>query len=87
MDVLIWILFIALIICAVAIVVTVLMQSVKSSGLGATFGGETDSFYGKNQRKTRDGRLQFATKLFAVVLAVLCIVLTVLLQLFTGAGA
>lgn len=88
MNTLIWILFILLIASAVMLIAVVLMQNVKTSGLGATFGGnmETESFYGKNKSKTRDGRLQNLTKLLAVVIGVLCIVLTLILNVFTAAG-
>lgn len=86
MEALIWILFILLIISAVLMVIVVLSQTVKTSGLGATFGGETDSFYGKNKSKTRDGRLMTATKVLAIAIGVICIVLTLLLKWFTGAA-
>lgn len=86
MNTLIWILFILLIVSAVALIISVLMQTVKTSGMGAAFGGDTESFYKKNKSKTRDGRLQNMTKVFAVLIAVLCIVLTLILNFFTGSA-
>lgn len=61
-------------------IVLVLMQSVKASGMGAAFGGGTDSFFAKNESKTRDGRLKFLTKIVAVLMAVLCIALVIILS-------
>lgn len=85
MDVLIWVLFILLIISAVLMVAVVLMQDTKSSGMGASFGGNSDSFFGRNQSKTREGKLKNATKGIAVLIGVLCIALVIILQYVVAA--
>lgn len=79
-EILIQVLFVLLLVCCVGIIVSVLLQPVRSSGLGATFGGETDSFYGNNKSKTRAGRLELATKVFAIALGVICIGLAIIFR-------
>ncbi len=80
MYALIWIGFIVLILASVSMIALVLMQDTKSSGLGSSFGGNTDSFYGRNKSKTREGRLAFLTKVLGVVIAVVCIVTVLMLK-------
>lgn len=77
-----WISIIVLIISAIAMIGLVLMQDTKSSGLGAEFGGNTDSFFGRNRSKTKESRLAFLTKVAAVAIAVACVVATLLLKYY-----
>lgn len=84
MYALIWVGFILLIVASLVMIGLVLSQDSKSSGLGSSFGGNTDSFYGRNKSKTKEARLSFFTKVLAVVIAVLSIVTVLLLKGFSA---
>ncbi|MBR4086113.1 MAG: preprotein translocase subunit SecG [Lachnospiraceae bacterium] len=68
------ILTVLFIIVCLAIVVLVLMQEGKSSGLGA-LSGAAESYWGKNKARTMQGMLVKLTKIFCVLFMVLAIVL------------
>ena len=65
-------------ICGLAIIVAVLVQSGKSAGLSGAIGGVADSFLAKNKAKTLDAKLARATKWVGAVFLVLTFVLLVL---------
>lgn len=66
---------IQLIVC-LALVVIVILQSGKSSGLSGTIGGGSgETFLSKNKAKTLDARLARMTKWVAAVFMVLTLVL------------
>ncbi len=69
---------IALLVISVLLVVVVLLQKTKSSGLGASFGGETNSFTAKGKAASREAKLQKLTIILAAIVGVLALVLTVL---------
>ncbi len=70
---------ILLVISALALIVSVLLQKGDTGGMGAIMGGSgADSFFGKNKTKTLQGRLALLTKVsagFFVGLALLMIFL------------
>ena len=66
-----------LIICA-ALIVVVLTQSGKTSGLSGAIGGGSDTYLAKNKSKSFDSRLARATKWFAAIFAVTTLVLHML---------
>ena len=68
------ILTILFIIVCLAIIVLVLMQEGKSSGLGA-LSGAAESYWGKNKARTMQGMLVKLTKIFCLLFMVLAIVL------------
>lgn len=68
------ILTVVFIIVCLAIIVLVLMQEGKSSGLGA-LSGAAESYWGKNKARTMQGMLVKLTKIFCVLFMVLAIVL------------
>ncbi len=68
------------IIVAIALVITVLMQSGKTQGLPGSIAGGAETFFGKNKGRTIDGILSKITS----VLAVLFIILSVLLYVLTA---
>ncbi|MED9820531.1 MAG: preprotein translocase subunit SecG [Christensenellales bacterium] len=55
-----------LVLSALVLIVTVLLQPGESNGLGAIAGG-AETFFGKNKAKTMEGKLALATKVSAVV--------------------
>ena len=66
-----------LIITALVLIVSVLMQQGNSAGLGA-IGGGAETFLGKNKAKSFEGKLELTTKVSAAVFVVLAILMTAL---------
>ena len=66
-----------LIITALVLIVSVLMQHGNTAGLGA-IGGGAETFLGKNKAKSFEGKLELATKVSAAVFVVLAILMTAL---------
>ena len=66
MTVLHWIVGILLLISALVMIVTVLLQSSERSGLGA-ISGAAETFFGKNKAKGMDAKLALITKICAIV--------------------
>ena len=66
-----------LIITALVLIVSVLMQQGNTAGLGA-IGGGAETFLGKNKAKSFEGKLELATKVSAAVFVVLAILMTAL---------
>ena len=67
---------ILMVIAALVMIVTVLMQSSESDGMGALAGG-SDTFFGKNKNNTLEGKLALATKASSIVFVVLAIVMLI----------
>lgn len=70
------ILNILMVISALVMIVTVLLQSSESDGMGALAGG-SETFFGKNKNATLEGKLAMATKISAAVFVVLALVLLI----------
>ena len=68
---------ILLVITALVLIVTVLLQPGESNGLGAIAGG-AETFFGKNKAKSMEGKLDLATKVSAVVFIVCGLLVAVL---------
>ena len=68
---------IQLLVC-LALVVIVVFQSGKSSGLSGALSGSSDTFLSKNKSKSFDARLARATKWFAGVFVVLTVALNLI---------
>ena len=66
-----------LIIAALVLIVSVLMQQGNTAGLGS-IGGGAETFLGKNKAKSYEGKLELATKVSAAVFVVLAILMTAL---------
>ena len=65
---------VAYIIICIALVIVVLMQEGKSAGLGA-ISGAAESYWGKNKGRSMEGNLEKFTKIAAVLIFVLALVL------------
>ncbi|MBQ8556619.1 MAG: preprotein translocase subunit SecG [Clostridia bacterium] len=63
---------IVIIIAALFMIVTVLLQSSNAKGLGAV-AGEMETYFGKNKGKTMDAKLALGTKIAAGVFVVCCL--------------
>lgn len=68
------------ILIALSIIVIVLLQSAKSSGLSGTIAGGAETFFGKNKGRTIDAMLSKYTTFAAVSFLVISIVLYLLLK-------
>lgn len=65
---------IAYIIICIALVIVVLMQEGKTSGLGAV-GGAADTYWSKNKGRSTEGMLIKITRVLAILFIVLSVVL------------
>jgi protein translocase SecG subunit len=61
----------------VLLIIVVLVQKTKSSGMGAAFGGDTASFTAKGKAASREAKLQKVTIGLAIALGVLALLLTI----------
>ena len=78
MDALKLIITILQLICGLAIILAVLIQSGKSAGLSGAIGGVADSFLAKGKARTIDAKLARATKWIGAAFLVLTLVLLIL---------
>ena len=78
MDALKLIITILQLLCGIAIILAVLVQSGKIAGLSGAIGGVADSFLSKNKAKTMDAKLARATKWIGAVFLILTLVLLIL---------
>ena len=63
------------IILAVAIIILFLVQEGNDQGMGAISGASSDSYYSKAKGQTLEERLKQATKVVAILFAVMSIIL------------
>ena len=68
---------ILLVITAIVLIVTVLLQPGEANGLGAIAGG-AETFFGKNKAKSIEGKLALATKVSAVVFIICALLIAVI---------
>ena len=68
---------ILLVVAALVLIGTVLLQPGESNGLGAIAGG-AETFFGKNKAKTMEGKLALATKISAGVFIICALVVAVI---------
>ena len=64
--------------CGLFLILAVLFQSGKSSGLSASLGGATESFLTKNKSKSLDAKIARATKWIGAAFLVLTMLLLIL---------
>ena len=69
---------ILLVLTGLAVIVAVLLQSGKNSGLGSVVGGNSDSFLAKSKAKSLDAKLAKSTKWLGAAFIVLCLLLNIL---------
>lgn len=65
---------IVIILVAIVLIISVLMQQGNRAGLG-TIGGGAETFFGKSKAKSYEGKLEMITKISAAVFTLLVIVL------------
>ncbi len=64
--------------CAIALIAIITIQSGKSAGLAGAIGGGSETFLGKGKSKTLDAKLASATKWVAGVFVLLTFILNLL---------
>ena len=67
---------IVLVITALFLIVTVLLQSSEENGLSA-LSGQSESYFSKTKAKTMEAKLALGTKIAAAVFVVLCLLLLI----------
>ncbi|MEE1197441.1 MAG: preprotein translocase subunit SecG [Lachnospiraceae bacterium] len=75
MEILRIVLNIIFVIDCIALTVVVLMQEGKSAGLGALAGGNSETYWGKNKGRSKEGTLKKVTKIMAALFVILALVL------------
>lgn len=65
---------VVLVLAALVLIATVLLQPGESNGLGAIAGG-AETFFGKSKAKTMEGKLALATKVAAGVFIVMALLI------------
>ena len=79
METLSMIINIVMLVVAVLLVVVVLCQDAKSSGLGSAFGNDTTAFgQSRSRRASKEAKLQKLTVIFAIILGVLALALLII---------
>lgn len=78
MSALVIVLTVLQVLSGLAVTVVVLMQSGKSAGLSGAIAGGADTFFSKSKAKSLDAKLAKSTKWFALVFAVLTLVLNLI---------
>ena len=68
---------VVLVVCALVLIATVLLQPGESNGLGAIAGG-AETFFGKNKAKTMEGKLALATKISAALFIICALLIAVI---------
>ena len=68
---------IVLVLTALFLIVTVLLQSSEENGLNALSGRSSESYFSKTKAKTMEARLALGTKIAAGVFVVLCLLLLI----------
>ena len=82
MEVLLWIVYIVMVLGALALIALILMQKgSQGGGLGSAFGGAADTFFGKNKSKTAESQMQLWTKVLSIALGIVAIALCLILKL------
>lgn len=65
---------ILMILSSIVMIVTVMLQSSESDGMGAISGG-SETFFGKNKNSTFEGKMAMGTKVSASVFVVLALIM------------
>lgn len=72
---------ILLVVASLAIILVVLLTDTRNKGINSTFGGASETFFGKNSANTRDAKLDKLTKICVIIFYVVTIVVCVVAKL------
>jgi len=77
------ILMVLLLVSAVLLVVCILFQQTKASGLGAISGGSTETYYYKHKGKSLEGILKKATIILAICTLAFTVLFLISIQIYS----
>ena len=75
MDILRTIVMILFVLICIALIVVILMQESKTSGLSGAINGVADTYWGKNKGRSMEGKIVQATKVLAVLFFIVALAL------------
>ena len=75
MDILRTIVMVLFVLICIALIVVIMMQESKTSGLSGAINGVADTYWGKNKGRSMEGKLVKATKVLAVLFFILALAL------------
>ena len=75
MDILRTIVMVLFVLISRVLVIVILMQESKTSGLSGAINGVADTYWGKNKGRSMEGKLVKATKVLAVLFFVIALAL------------
>lgn len=75
MDILRTIVMVLFVLISIVLVIVIMMQESKTSGLSGAINGVADTYWGKNKGRSMEGKLVKATKVLAVLFFILALVL------------
>jgi len=78
LDVLKTILIAIQFIVCIGLIVVVLMQDVKTSGMGAVMGGSSETFFGKNRGRTKEALLKKLTIASGIIFGIVTLAIYIL---------
>lgn len=78
MEVLKWVILALQMICSIALVVIIMMQSGKESGLSGALSGNSNSYLANSKKNNMDAVLASSTKWVGLVFVVLTLALSLL---------
>lgn len=74
------ILSVIFVICCIALIVIILLQSSRDAGFSGAISGNTDTYWGKNKANSMEGKLERYTKVLAAIFIIVAIILNVLIR-------
>lgn len=78
------IIVIAILLCAIFMIVSVMMQEGNSNGMTGITGDSADTFYNRNKGQSMQGKIKKATIVVAILILVLCLAYLVLNTIYSG---
>ena len=75
MDILRTIVMVLFVLISIILVIVILMQESKTSGLSCAINGVADTYWGKNKGRSMEGKLVKATKVLAVLFFIIALAL------------
>lgn len=81
-----YVLFGIIVVCAITMIVTILLQSNESNDEGNIITGSQESYYSKNKGSTKDGKLKIVTIVMASIIA-FCAILYFITEIINKSGS
>jgi len=78
------ILVIAILLCSIFMIVSVMIQEGNSNGMTGITGDSSDTFYNRNRGQSMQGKIKKLTIICAIAILVLCLAYLVLNTIYSG---